>query len=91
MSNYQNDYHWTVSSAIWQITFGGPTHRTLSAIEHLNYTLSDHENVFGLASQVPAWQLLDMLIRTRGLQNLREALAPLPDETETTTGFDNTE
>lgn len=75
-------YDWTVSSAIWQVTHGGPTRRTLSAIEFLNAEI-------GCCTQAVAEAALEALVEQRGLQHLGEALEPLPDETET--GFANGE
>jgi hypothetical protein len=66
-------YSWTVDSAVWQVTHGGPTHRTLSAIQWGNQELCA--------------SLLEALVDLRGLQNLGDALAPLPDETETLNEF----
>jgi hypothetical protein len=73
-------YSWTVDSAVWQITHGGPTHRTLSAIEWLNTEITF--NAYTVVGPV-----LEALITERGLQNLGDTLEPLPDETETLNGF----
>lgn len=83
-SERNDGYQWTVDSAVWQITHGGPSHRTLSAINFLNTEI-------GCCTQAVAEAALEALVTELGLQNLGEALAPLPDETETTTGFDNAE
>lgn len=72
MSNYQ----WTVQSATWQVQHGGPTHKTLSAIDWLN------EKIDVMPVHVAA-HLLDALVESRGLQHLGDSLVPLPDETET--------
>lgn len=76
------DYQWTVDSAVWQVTNGGPTHRTLSAIEFLNAEI-------GCCTHAVAEATLEALVEQRGLHHLGEALEPLPDETET--GFANGE
>jgi hypothetical protein len=65
---------------VWEIKHGGPTHRTLSAIEYLTDLLADGE-AYRLADL--AEHLLDAFVESRGLQNLGGVLAPLPDETET--------
>jgi hypothetical protein len=69
------EYMWTVESAVWQVQHGGPTQRTLSAIEYLNELVGSGDHVAG--------QLLDALVEQRGLQHLGEALPALPDDTET--------
>lgn len=70
-----SDYQWTVASATWQIQHGGPTHKTLSAIDWL------YDKLDLMPAQVAA-HLLAALVETQGLQHLGDALEPLPDETE---------
>jgi hypothetical protein len=74
-------YTWTVASAVWQVQHGGPTQRTLSAIDWLNDMML--ESKFDTVHEIAA-HLLDSLVEERGLQHLGDALQPLPDETETT-------
>lgn len=74
------DYQWTVESAIWQVQHGGPTHKTLSAINWLNELDRYEQDESDVAGR-----LLEALTEQRGLQHLGEALKPLPDETETVT------
>lgn len=70
------NYHWTLASALYQVLNGGPTHRTLSAINWLRYESTyNPEHVAGA--------LFDALVETRGFLNLGDVLEPLPDETET--------
>jgi hypothetical protein len=74
-----SNYTWTVDSAVWQIQHGGPTHRTQSAIGWL----SDHIGESVYTNMGIAIALLNALVEERGLGNLGDVLAPLPDETET--------
>lgn len=76
------NYHWTLASALYQVLNGGPTHRTLSAINWLRYEAKyNPEDV--------AESVFDALIETRGFLNLGDVLEPLPDETETVEGHVN--
>ena len=71
----EDRYNWNVASAAYQVAYGGPTRRTNSAIEFLSSMINGNDFLPEIAGY-----LLDLLVETRGLANLSQAIILIDDD-----------